>query len=1358
MGANRTWKADAASGAWGTAGNWVENAAPGSADDVFFTTWSGGTAVSHTTYPAFWNMTYSGGQDFSLTSGGATFGMYGTNVSVTGGSGNITFAASTIVFQIFSASAILIRNDSSGLLTLPRVVSYGNATALIRDVHFTGGNITIEFLAFRNSAGSYMADANLVKSGAGTLTLKGPQSGYTDIGGKTTINGGTVAIGGENWIGKNPAAFAADHLKLDGGTLRTTNSFAINDSNRGITLGSGGGTFSVDSGTTLTVSNLIAGSGSLTKTGVGTLTLSATNTYSGATAVGGGTLRVSGSLAADSAVTVNSNATLAGTGTVHGAVTAENGGIVAPGGSAGALNVGSLALNASSVCSFELAETNASDKIVIAGDLTLDGVLNVTRLTGFTNGTYVLMTYGGNLTDNGLELGDMPFGKLYSLQAGAGEVRLVVSLNSDVPEMAVLGTNGAEIACGEPAPTAAAGTDFGYRSFGDPLTHTFTITNSGLAELFLTNSPAVAVLGDHAADFTVTRQPSPTNIPAGQAVTFDLKFEPLGAGTCVATVSIGSTDLGHHPYTFAVQGSGPFPVMRVLGVDGSDVTNGMTSVSAAAGTDFGATTIVAPIERTFTITNSGTYALELTNATPVTVTGAHAADFSVISQPSASVAAGGSATFTARFLPQGAGTRTATVSIGNTDPQRDPYTFALQGALDGPAQPVTLTDNGATFTLANGIVSAVITKSNGECTDLRLAGGANLLANGGLIYYDAFGSKDGGASENVAFDGASYRVVTNTPSRVEIALTDSDLIGFKVQLHYTLRAGDSGLCVHAIWRHRPGNPQASLTQTLMKVRCDGNVFTRAYASPGKTGQMIAPALLNTTVSPMIMDATHRLPMVSSYTNETGYTEDHYPVYTKYDWANAIEAHLVHGVSSDRIGLWMVMGSVEYYNGGPTKANQTVHGTDTTPTLLWIPHGQHFGSAPIVMAADQVWDKIMGPFFIYINSGANAAQLWDDAQNKAAAEKDAWPYAWMNETLYPLARGTVAGRLRIPGESANHALVVLAQPGSYWQQQSEGYQFWTRASEDGSFVIPKVRPGNYTLFARVPGMVGEFRLDDLTVSPGATHDLGLLEWQPPRRERRLWRIGTPDLSAGEFRFGDRMRQFGLWWRYLEEQGTNDLVYRVGSSSAADWYYAQSVVAMDDGTYFSPVWKIEFTLTDLPPAPVVLTLGMAGSVGGTLFTSVNGTSLPDVSLTNDASIYRSATQSGMFRQVEWSFDPAWLHPGTNVIAFTVSKNASWTGAKPVQPVRGLMYDFVQLEAGGDALQFSILSIEQPGMNEVALRWQSVTNASYDVFYRSNLLEGSWQLLDGGIQGQDSPCSVTSAVPAGQQYFFRINARRN
>ena len=98
-----------------------------------------------------------------------------------------------------------------------------------------------------------------------------------------------------------------------------------------------------------------------------------------------------------------------------------------------------------------------------------------------------------------------------------------------------------------------------------------------------------------------------------------------------------------------------------------------------------------------------------------------------------------------------------------------------------------------------------------------------------------------------------------------------------------------------------------------------------------------------------------------------------------------------------------------------------------------------------------------------------------------------------------------------------------------------------------------------------------------------------------------------------------------------------IYTIGSSITTNWYYAQSVVAMDDGTYFCPNWKIQFVLTNLPPAPAVLTVDMAGAVGGTFLTSVNGTSLSNLSLTSDGGIYRSAIRSGSFQSQSANIRP-------------------------------------------------------------------------------------------------------------------------
>ena len=143
----------------------------------------------------------------------------------------------------------------------------------------------------RTISGVISGAGNLVKTGSGTLTLSGTNT-YT---GTTTISSGTLNIFADSGLGAAPGSATAGHLTLNGGTLRTTSNFTLN-SNRGIALGSNNGTFNVHGSSTLTYGGIIAGSGSLTKVGTGTLVLtSQLSTYSGGTINDAGTLRLAAS-------------------------------------------------------------------------------------------------------------------------------------------------------------------------------------------------------------------------------------------------------------------------------------------------------------------------------------------------------------------------------------------------------------------------------------------------------------------------------------------------------------------------------------------------------------------------------------------------------------------------------------------------------------------------------------------------------------------------------------------------------------------------------------------------------------------------------------------------------------------------------------------------------------------------------------------------------------------------------------------------------------------------------------------------------------------------------------------------------
>ena len=131
----------------------------------------------------------------------------------------------------------------------------------------------------------------LTQNGSGTLTL----SGTNTYSGTTTINSGTISISADSGLGSSPGSATAGHLTLNGGTLQSTADFTMN-ANRGVALGSNHGTFNVNSGTTMTVAGVVAGSNNLIKSGDGTLVLSGVNTYSGNTIISEGTFKVSGLL------------------------------------------------------------------------------------------------------------------------------------------------------------------------------------------------------------------------------------------------------------------------------------------------------------------------------------------------------------------------------------------------------------------------------------------------------------------------------------------------------------------------------------------------------------------------------------------------------------------------------------------------------------------------------------------------------------------------------------------------------------------------------------------------------------------------------------------------------------------------------------------------------------------------------------------------------------------------------------------------------------------------------------------------------------------------------------------------------
>ena len=148
------------------------------------------------------------------------------------------------------------------------------------------------------NGGALSGAGGLTMSGYGSLTL----AGINTFTGPTLLNSGVLRItSDEGALGANPGSFNASQLKLDGGALRASATFTIDDANRGITLGDGGGTIIVDLGSTLTISVPVTGPGGLIKSGGGTLILSVSNSFEGETLIREGNIEIQNSHALGSA-------------------------------------------------------------------------------------------------------------------------------------------------------------------------------------------------------------------------------------------------------------------------------------------------------------------------------------------------------------------------------------------------------------------------------------------------------------------------------------------------------------------------------------------------------------------------------------------------------------------------------------------------------------------------------------------------------------------------------------------------------------------------------------------------------------------------------------------------------------------------------------------------------------------------------------------------------------------------------------------------------------------------------------------------------------------------------------------------
>jgi 6-phosphogluconolactonase (cycloisomerase 2 family) len=268
-------------------------------------------------------------------------------------------------------------------------------------------------------------------------------------------------------------------------------------------------------------------------------------------------------------------------------------------------------------------------------------------------------------------------------------------------------------------PTAAifpASQDFGGITVGQSSgSKLVTVTNTGGQALGLTS---LTVTGSNLADFVATPNCSlPTILQPNATCTISLVFSPAGSGARGASLAATDNAAGS-PQVIPLSGLGVSPLPAITLVPGS-----LTFASTIQGNTSTAQTIA--------VASLGPAPLHISSVLPG---GANPGDFQVTSACSGTYAAGATCDIVVTFAPQGAGQRTATITISDDAPN-SPQSVQLTGtgAAPPPGTPIAkLTPTSVSFgavTQGSAVAGQVVTLTNSGTGSLHIAsvvlGGTN---------------------------------------------------------------------------------------------------------------------------------------------------------------------------------------------------------------------------------------------------------------------------------------------------------------------------------------------------------------------------------------------------------------------------------------------------------------------------------------------------------------------------------------------------------------------------------------------------------------------------------------------------------
>ena len=707
----------------------------------------------------------------------------------------------------------------------------------------------------------------------------------------------------------------------------------------------------------------------------------------------------------------------------------------------------------------------------------------------------------------------------------------------------------------------------------------------------------------------------------------------------------------------------------------------------------------------------------------------------------------------------------------------------IPGGGTGTGANITLVNNGdGTVTMANGVVTAKIKTATAQLLEYTYNGfqvtdGGN-AANNGFYWQGNSGSSDTWTTiVNPATNGGNFAII-----QIYDSYTNSGA-NADAYRYFALFRGSPGIYASEVMVHATNMPTGGVDIPSLTGKLGSDIFNWLAEDTGRNQLMQRGS--DATIGGVNASPKEVSLLVA------GQLAGRFDC--KYDFSGDLGALGFSGWcstnQSTNFGLWMIHPSNEYFTDGPMHREILAQMTIVQGTFT----GVHYGFHPDMgMATNENWSKVTGPFFLYFNKVASGTAnpqtaLYADAQSQTAAERGAWPYSWFTDTNYASAsgRGVVSGKIVIndsgnPNASASNLWVGLAQQASStdttpvldFQLWGKGYQYWTRTDANGKFSIPNVIAGtNYTLFAFGPGAIGQFQSQtnvpapgitnvlppvtlnlpspqfSVTVTAGATTNLGNVTWTPTRAGATVWELGVADRDTTEFRHGDDywhgdMGNATNWavnwmpWQNFNSDFPNGVNYTVGQSHwGKDWDYAHgSDLDSVTGNLGTSTWTVSFNLPNAPTngASASMYFGIAASYAGPVIVKVNGTDIAGStgffppysdSGTADQAMIRMGSH-GVFGDYRVNFSSSLLHAGANTVTLTMRAGGYFSNMT--------MYDYVRLELAGYVPPTPASLSASAGTGLVSLFWPSAPGATGYNILRSTTSGSGYTAIATNILG--------------------------